>query len=323
MRFPRLKLAGRPAVYHCISRIVGGQRLLGDLEKEQLRLLLRRQAAFCGLEVITYCFLDNHFHLLLRVPAQLACTDQELVGRAVGFYGPKSPQAMVLQEALAAQGRLPDDLREGLGRRLGDVSAFMKEFKQRFSRWYNRRHKRFGTLWAERFKSLLVEDTPEVVEKVAAYIDLNPVRAGRVRDPKDYRWSGAWGGNGRQSTGAERSGRDGGGWGVGADAGGLPGGVAGQERMGGEEREGGVGRSDNPAGFGAGARLGLGQVLRLRVRYLSDGLALGTRGYVEGLLGEFRDRFGPGRRSGARGLRGLAGFEGLATLRDLRVRAVE
>ncbi|MCP5516094.1 MAG: transposase [Verrucomicrobiales bacterium] len=323
MRFPRLKLAGRPAVYHCISRIVGGQRLLGDLEKEQLRLLLRRQAAFCGLEVITYCFLDNHFHLLLRVPAQLACTDQELVGRAVGFYGPKSPQAMALQEALAAQGRLPDDLREGLGRRLGDVSAFMKEFKQRFSRWYNRRHKRFGTLWAERFKSLLVEDTPEVVEKVAAYIDLNPVRAGRVRDPKDYRWSGygeAMGGNRLAQRGL-----------AGMAAGGEWGRMQAGYRAVLLVKSGWAGRSGKVAldgatirrGLAQGARLGLGQVLRLRVRYLSDGLVLGTRGYVEGLLGEFRDRFGPGRRSGARGLRGLAGFEGLATLRDLRVRAVE
>ena len=39
MRMPRLKLTETTAVYHCISRIVGGQLLLGDLEKEQFRLL--------------------------------------------------------------------------------------------------------------------------------------------------------------------------------------------------------------------------------------------------------------------------------------------
>jgi hypothetical protein len=37
--------------------------------------------------------------------------------------------------------------------------------------------KPFGTLWAERFRSLLVEDQPGPVQAVAAYVDLNPVRA--------------------------------------------------------------------------------------------------------------------------------------------------
>jgi hypothetical protein len=81
---------------------------------------------------------------------------------------------------------------------MGDVSVFMKELKQRFSKWFNKERNRFGTLWAERFKSVLVEDQPGVVQTVAAYVDLNPVRAGLVKDPKDYRWCGyaeAVGGN--------------------------------------------------------------------------------------------------------------------------------
>jgi putative transposase len=71
---------------------------------------------------------------------------------------------------------------------MGDVSMFMKELKQRFSIWYNKSHKRYGTLWAERFKSVLIEDTAGCLRTVAAYIDLNPVRAGIVKDPKDYRY---------------------------------------------------------------------------------------------------------------------------------------
>ena len=68
---------------------------------------------------------------------------------------------------------------------MGDVSAFMKELKQRFSIWFNRSHKRFGTLWAERFKSVLIENAASALRTVAAYIDLNPVRAGLVEDPKE------------------------------------------------------------------------------------------------------------------------------------------
>ena len=48
----RIKVAGRGAVYHCISRVVGGQRLLGSLEKERLREMLWQQAEFSGVEVV-------------------------------------------------------------------------------------------------------------------------------------------------------------------------------------------------------------------------------------------------------------------------------
>jgi hypothetical protein len=65
----------------------------------------------------------------------------------------------------------------------------MKTLKQRFSLWYNKKHGRRGTLWEARYKSVLVENG-YAARTMAAYIDLNPVRAGMVRDPKDYRWSG-------------------------------------------------------------------------------------------------------------------------------------
>ncbi len=66
----------------------------------------------------------------------------------------------------------------------------MKLLKQRFTQWYNRRNDRKGTLWEERFKSVLVEGRRESLAAVAAYIDLNQVRARLVEDPKDFRWCG-------------------------------------------------------------------------------------------------------------------------------------
>jgi hypothetical protein len=59
----------------------------------------------------------------------------------------------------------------------------------RFTKWYNWRKHRDGCLWAQKFRSVLVEGGL-AARTVAAYIDLNPVRAGIVEDPKDYRWSG-------------------------------------------------------------------------------------------------------------------------------------
>jgi len=58
---------GQTAVYHCMTRVVGGEGLLDDVEKEVLRKQLWKVADFCGVEVLTYCVMSNHFHVLVRV----------------------------------------------------------------------------------------------------------------------------------------------------------------------------------------------------------------------------------------------------------------
>ena len=73
--------------------------------------------------------------------------------------------------------------------RLCRLPVFVKEVKERFSRWFNKCHGRRGTLWMDRYKCLLVEDG-RALRTMAAYIDLNPLRAGLVEDPREYRWSG-------------------------------------------------------------------------------------------------------------------------------------
>ena len=72
--------------------------------------------------------------------------------------------------------------------RMHDLGEFMKGLLQRFTQWFNRAHSRTGRLWEDRFKSVIVEDGV-AAKTVSAYIDLNPVRAGMVTDPADYRWS--------------------------------------------------------------------------------------------------------------------------------------
>ena len=64
----------------------------------------------------------------------------------------------------------------------------MKAIKQDFSVYYNRKHRRKGTLWGERFKSVIVENG-ETLVNCLAYVELNPIRAGIVKKPGDYRWN--------------------------------------------------------------------------------------------------------------------------------------
>jgi hypothetical protein len=68
-------------------------------------------------------------------------------------------------------------------------------------------------------------------------------------------------------------------------------------------------------------RLDRWQMLRCRVRYFSDGAALGTRNFVNEVFAARREHFGPKRASGARRMRGVE-TAGLFTMRDLRVRAL-
>ena len=321
MRVARIKRVGVSAVYHCVTRVVGGELLLDDLGREKMTEILRKLAAFCSVEVVTYCLMGNHVHLVLRVPARVELSDGELLARMQAFYGAKGVFPTLAAEAMRLRGAIDADIRATMLGRMGDVSAFMKEFKQRFSRWYNRRMGRFGTLWAERFTSLLVEDVPEALRAVAGYVDLNPVRAGLVEDPKDYRHCGyaaALAGNAEAREGLK--------------------GVMGEEewpRAAAEYRRflfttaGSASHSEkrvlDPAVIRAelarGGELGMGQVLRLRVRHLTDGVFLGSKEFVNAMHQEYRDRFGPKRRDGARPIRGVP-LPGIRVLRDLRVNTV-
>jgi len=68
------------------------------------------------------------------------------------------------------------------------AALMMKHLGQRYVQYVNRTYRRSGTLWEGRFKSCLAQADAYVLT-CYRYIELNPVRAGIVSDPKDYRWS--------------------------------------------------------------------------------------------------------------------------------------
>jgi putative transposase len=71
----------------------------------------------------------------------------------------------------------------------GDSCAnILRDLGQRYVQYFNRRYARTGTLWESRYRSCLV-DSAQYVLACYRYIELNPVRAGMVGSPVDYRWS--------------------------------------------------------------------------------------------------------------------------------------
>ncbi|MCC6231899.1 MAG: transposase, partial [Verrucomicrobiales bacterium] len=197
MRQPRL-CAPRDwsvAYYHCFSRIVDRRRVLGPDERRLFVALMREYEVFCGVQILTFCVMSNHFHLLVGVPSAPSAqpSTEELLARFEVLTG-RSPCESNRQqiEAFRRGGDTASEQRwrDRVCRRLWNISEFMKLVKQRFSQIYNRRQARQGTLWESRFGSVLIEGAGRALTAIAAYIDLNPVRGGLVRDPKDYPWSG-------------------------------------------------------------------------------------------------------------------------------------
>ena len=195
MRSRRIYGSRECCVYHCVTRTVNGEMLFDVKEKEVLRKMLHQIVEFSGVELLTYAIMSNHFHVLVRVSDRAKdVSDAELIQRFKVLYPKPSrhrPEDAGMLETVLKAGRAEaDHLRRQLKARMGDVSEFMRTLKQRYSIWFNKSHNRYGPLWSDRFKSCVVENDPIVVRTVAAYIDLNPVRAGLVKDPKDYRFCG-------------------------------------------------------------------------------------------------------------------------------------
>lgn len=202
--------------------------------------------------------------------------------------------------------------------------------------YMNKKLGRTGTLWEGRYKSMLVEGDELALLTMAAYIDLNPVRAGIVAKPEDYRWCGyAEAVSGSRGAKLARSGL----------------GLALAESLHDDSiradwrrtanryrqflyEEGAEREADELTGEGARrgfseqevegvaestGEMPLNAALRHRVRYFCDGAVLGTASFVEDVFVRRKEagRFGETRQTGARKMRGAA-WGDLRVLRDLQ-----
>jgi hypothetical protein len=313
----------KTTAYHVISRLCQEVRYLDDVAKEVMRKQIRQVCYSCGVELLTYCVMGNHFHLLLRVPDAIRMGDEELLERYLHLYPTPNKYQKIVFEALAGRlrsgGEAADQAREYLLKRMGNLSMCVKLIKQRFSIWYNRNTLRKGTLWGERFKSVVVENSVNALKTVAAYIDLNPIRAGLVEDPKDYRYCGyseAVAGSKEASAGLK-------GifftedlehvmqsyrmilYGKGAHG----------------KRADGSGCVIDPQKvrevLGKGGAMEAHEALRCRIRYFTDGCVIGAKEFVKEQSEELRKSYSRRKTERLRSFRGIEGVE-LNVFRNLR-----
>jgi putative transposase len=343
---------GSAGVYHCTTRVVEKAHKFGEREKNKFLELLRDYAEFCGVQVLTFCIMSNHVHVHVRVPLppEQLPDDAELVrlaGVAKVSYGAKRLERELAQ--LRKEGDLEglEKVRNKFLRRMWNVSKYMQAVKQRFTQWFNILHGREGTLWEGRFRSVLVQEAERAVAAIAAYVDLNPVRAGMVEDPGDYAWTGygeAIRGSVDALEGLRRVVMTSLDWPKAGEteaeemervlaryrvylfekgeaqslfAGEADGGRAGTG--GGVEKRCGLGIDPTRVEevIRGGGKLSVFEAVRCRNRYFTEGVVLGTEEFVEKMFEKYRGQFGVRRRKGARELSGvdLPGLAVIATLR--------
>jgi REP element-mobilizing transposase RayT len=319
MRSLRVKIEGA-AYYHVMNRILERRYILKDEVAEKFRTLMRQVEAFTGVQVVTYCLMNNHVHLLLRVPHRQTMTDPEMLSRLQ-----QVSSAAAFAEFMDRWNRMVEqksdsglaELRNAVLARMFDISFFMKELKQRFTQWYNRRAKRNGTIWQDRFKSTLIQDKPGYLATAAAYIDNNPVRAGLVGDAKDFRFCGyaaALAGDTTAQAGLAKV----------VEAYGLHGNAEqvlrryrlllfgkGLET----EEKTGYTREEMEEVFAAQGAIKPWEMARHRLRWLADGAVIGSKDFVAEMRTRLREKL---RLKRAQGAYAAAESESFCALRALR-----
>jgi hypothetical protein len=330
MRTPRIKLHGRRACYHCISRVVDRHFRLGPPEKEQFRRIMRLCEYFCGVRILTYALMGNHYHILVEVVPIDDMPDDDLVELIRYVYGDE--RAVILENTLTDCRRREDAkglqaAKQAYIYRMGDISEFMKMLLQRFTQWYNRKYDRSGTLWEERFRSVLVQDDRRALVTIAAYIDLNAIRAGLAEKPQDYRWCGY-----AEAVAGFPHAQEGLGIILGNDRRRCVPWKETQQRyhkhlyLSGRQRSGPDGRQgfdpeEVQQVMDKDGRLSMKQLMQCRVRYFTDGGVMGTRAFVNEIFEGQRRFYSHRRREGARPMK-HGEWGDLYTMRDLRNKVV-
>ena len=173
-RIARMIVPDQKTVYHVMSRTALEGYPFSDVEKNRLVDIIKHLSRIYFSDILGYCIMGNHFHLLVRMYPETGLSDEEVKKRYMLYY--RNDKCFSADHI--------DRYRV----KWSSLSEFMREIKQTFSRSFNKNRNRKGTLWSERFKSVIVENGNTIIHCLA-YIDLNPVRAGIVERPDDYRWN--------------------------------------------------------------------------------------------------------------------------------------
>lgn len=177
-RQPRFLLSDQDTWYHVTSRVAGALDWYPLQEPEVAEAFLRilfhyLSVYFC--EMANYVVLGTHFHLILLFRVFRKLSQRELERRAAKLHSKKADRPKTKRQW------------RRLNERLFSLSDLMADVKREMARWFNKRYGRRGPLFAERFSSTVLGDLQAVLDCML-YVDLNPLRAGLVERPEEWKW---------------------------------------------------------------------------------------------------------------------------------------
>jgi putative transposase len=149
-RLPRIYL--KDALYFITSRAEHNENIFKD-EGDYIMFLelLKKYQEQYGIKIFAFCLIPEHFHLLIE-----------------------------LEKELSKDAAVQNNTQE--------ISDFMRDLNNNYTKYYNGRYSRKGHLFRERYKAALIEKEPYLL-KMTAYIHLNPEKINLAQDAKDYPYS--------------------------------------------------------------------------------------------------------------------------------------
>jgi REP element-mobilizing transposase RayT len=182
--------------YHCVSRCVrraficGKDPLSGrsyEHRRHQIKHDLLRLASIFYIDLVAFCVMSNHHHVVVHVDRQRCCQakPKEIALRWHQLFKAKVvSQKFVDGEPLEPHEQYQlDTLIDTWRSRLHDISWFMKVLNEKIARMANKEDDCTGHFWESRFKSQALLDEKAVLSAMA-YVDLNPIRTAMASTPE-------------------------------------------------------------------------------------------------------------------------------------------
>jgi putative transposase len=149
-RLPRIYL--KDALYFITCRAEHNESIFKDEGDYTMFLeLLKKYQEQYGIKIFAFCLMPEHFHLLVE-----------------------------LEKELSKSADVQNNSQE--------ISDFMRDLNNNYTKYYNGRYERKGHLFRERYKAAFIEKNPYLL-KMTAYIHLNPEKLNLTKDAKDYPYS--------------------------------------------------------------------------------------------------------------------------------------
>jgi putative transposase len=185
--------------YHCVSRCVrraflcGEDRYTGKSYEHRRKWVEKRLLKLAGafaIDICAYAVMSNHTHVVLHVDKQKAemMDSNEVLRRwhtlhkgtlLTQKYMDKNKRSQMSETEIAHVLSCVAIYRK----RLYDISWFMRLLNEYIARMANKEDECTGRFWEGRFKSQALLDEGALLACMA-YVDLNPVRAGKALTPE-------------------------------------------------------------------------------------------------------------------------------------------